>query len=225
MHDNTTLKQRIHGGGPFDIARAAVDMDVGQLQDLLAKSPADLLFADLQHTPYTEPQLVSFCAAANGLGVPVMFRVRHPRLAWLISSCLDFGAGGVLLPMTEDEEDVDAAIASFYYPPLGNRSFWPQFAYRKADFPGVREYADWWNANGILAIQIETAKAVRNIWNLAKPGVDLILFGSTDLTLSLEAHPRCTLTSVEECQTQVLQATRNLNVRVGLGDLPYGHFR
>lgn len=224
MDADITLKQRIHGGEPFDIARATVHTTGDQLEELLAKTPADLLFADLQHTPYTEPRLVEFCAAANGLGVPVMFRMRHPRLAWLISSCLDFGAGGVLLPMTEEEKDVDAAIASFYYPPLGNRSFWPQFGYRKEEFPDFRAYAGWWNANGILAIQIETVKAVRNIRSLAKPGVDLILFGSTDLTLSLEANPRCALASVPDCQMHVLEATRELDVRVGVSDLPYGHF-
>ena len=220
MSDHNTLKQRSHAGEPFDSARVAVDMTRDQLSEQLTKTPADLFFADLQHTPYTEPQLVDFCAAANGLDVPVMFRMRHPRLAWLISSCLDFGAGGVLLPMTEEEEDVDAAVASFYYPPLGNRSFWPQFGFRKPDFPDFREYAAWWNANGILAIQIETVKAVQNIRGLAKPGVDLILFGSTDLTLSLEATPRCALTSVPDCQMRVLQATQGLDVRVGVSDLP-----
>ena len=224
MDSDKSLKQRIHDGDPFDIARAAVDMSSDQLKQLLAKVEADVFFADLQHTPYTEPQLVSFCAAANGLGVPVMFRMRHPRLAWLISSYLDFGAGGILVPMAEDEENVDAAIASFYYPPAGNRSVWPQFAYRKPEFPDIREYADWWNANGILAIQIETVKAVKNIRSLAKPGVDLVLFGSTDLTFSLEATPHCALASVADCHMHVLQATRDLDVRIGVSNLPYGHF-
>ena len=218
-----TLKQRIHADAPLYIGIASVGMSEEQLTECLADQP-DTVFVDLQHEPYTEPQFAAFCATCERLGIPALARARHPELHAMLGSYLDFGAGGVLVPMVEDPQVVERSIQSFYYPPVGNRSCGLAHVWQRKNHPDPREYADWWNGNGILAIQIETVKAVHTIRELAQPGVDLILFGGTDLQFSLDANPNCGFASVAECRQYVLEQVADLPVRVGMSDLPFGKF-
>ncbi len=218
-----SLKKRVHSDEPLYIGTASVNMSEEKLAARAAEKP-DLLFVDLQHTPYTEPQLVEFCANCAKLGVAPLIRSRHPELYTMIGSYLDFGAAGVLIPMVEEERIVERSLRSFYYPPVGDRSWFPQFAWQRSTMPDIRTYADWWNENGILAIQLETVRGIHNVRSLVKQGVDLILFGGVDLTFSLEANPDCGFSTIAECQRYVIEQVAGLPVRVGIGDMPFGHF-
>lgn len=224
MPPEFSARQLIRSGDPFTIGIASIEASEAELQERISAHPCDLLFVDLQHAPYTEPQLARFCAAAAAAGAPALVRIRHPRLVCQISSLLDFGAAGVLVPMAEDPAVVVEAVQAFYYPPLGERSVGPRLAFRYADFNEPRAYADWWNGHGVLALQIETVRGVAGVRNLVLPGVDLLLFGANDLSFSLQAHPECPWSSVEECRQYVLDQTRDLDVRVGVGDMPFGRF-
>lgn len=219
-----TLKERLHRGEPFRIGCASVDTSEDQLREYLQAEPSEMLFVDLQHSPYTEPQLVSFCATAAAAGAPALLRIRHPRLVCEIGRFLDFGAAGVLVPMTERPETVREAVEAFYYPPLGGRSVGLRYAYGWGEIRDVRAYADWWNEHGILALQIETVAAVEAVRSLVLPGVDVLLFGGTDLGFSLAAHPECPWSAVAECLQHVSAETADLDVRVGVGELPFGRF-
>jgi 4-hydroxy-2-oxoheptanedioate aldolase len=218
-----SLKQRIRNGEALFIDFVSLSMSEEKLAARAAEKP-DMFFIDLQHGPYTEPQLVAFCATCAKLGIPPLVRARHPELHAMLGSYLDFGAGGVLVPMVDKEEVVEHSQRAFYYPPIGERSCGLQYVWGRAGVPGVREYADWWNENGVLAIQIETVRGVRNVRNLAKSGVDLILFGGNDLSFSLAANPDCEFASVAECQQYVCEQVAGLPVRVGVSDLPFGRF-
>lgn len=224
MLPDLSIKERLHSGASFKIGCASVGMSEAQLQQHLSDNPCDLLFVDLQHAPYTEPQLVTFCHAAAQAGAPALLRLRHPQLVCQASALLDFGAAGVLVPMTERPETVADALASFYYPPVGGRSVGLQHALGWDAFSDPRAYADWWNEHGVLALQIETVAGVERVRGLALPGVDLLLFGATDLGFSLAASPGCPWRTVEECQQHVLAQTCDLKVRVGVGEAPFGRF-
>ena len=108
-----TLKERIHADAPFSIGVLSVDLAPDALAARVADEDWDLAFVDLQHMPYTEPQLVAFCGEcaefADEFGgrdfglfglVPVLF----PRLLGsgqaglclfhLIGELLDLGGTG-----------------------------------------------------------------------------------------------------------------------------------
>ena len=115
-------------------------------------------------------------------------------------------------------------MPTFYYPPVGERSAGLRYTYGWGDFQDPRAYADWWNDHGILALQIETVAGVTAARELALPGVDLLLFGGTDLGFSLAAHPECPWHTVAEAEAHVAAVTADTGVRVGLGELPFGRF-
>jgi len=146
-------------------------------------------------------------------------RIKHTRNAYLIGNYLDLGPSGVEVPQVETEATVDEAIASLYYPPVGERS-WGQ-PLEGANIPTERvEYAQWWTECGALWLQIESIAGVTNARNLAKPGVDCFSFGPNDLTFSLEAHPHHPLRSVDDCVRYVVKQLQDSSVAVCFRTMP-----
>lgn len=189
---------------------------------------ADLVFLDGQHGCFSEERLPGFCERAAAFDVPVLYRIRHPELAFLIGTILDHGPLGIVLPQVETAEQVRRAVDAFYYPPLGNRGWGPRHGFGRKAIPDRRAYADWWNANGLLAIQLESVAAIRDCRQLALAGLergfglDLVLFGPVDLTFSLEADPDGSFTSLDDCYNFVRRALAELPVKVSVGGDPFG---
>jgi len=215
MSEQRTLKQCLHAKEGIHIAFVTLEMSEPELAEKLSQEAYDLIHIDAQHTPLDDRELVQFCQRAKNLGVPAQMRIRHTREAYAIGRYLDFGLFSVVVPQVETEATVEEAIEAFYYPPLGKRSWWPQWAYGYEHGRDQREYADWWNTNGILVLQLESVPAILNVRQLAKPGVDMFAFGAMDLGLSIQATPNSPFASFEECRSYVLEQTRDLPVKVG----------
>lgn len=208
-----SLKQRLHRGGDIATARAPLTATRQELEDLAAGGEVELFSTDAQHAPYDEESLVSFCAAARELDIPVQLRIKHTRHAFLIGNYLDLGPMAIMVPQVETEETIDEAIDAFYYPPLGKRSWGPAHGY-KFDGRERLEYARWWNETGILIVQFESVNAVTNARHLAKPGIDMVAFGPNDLEFSLEAYPGHPFKSVEDCVAHVEEQLAGTGVKV-----------
>jgi len=221
MPDALSLKKRIHQHETISVVGGATDMAEEKIREL-ASAGHDMIFIDAQHRPVDEKELARFCKTAAGAGLPVVLRIRHTDEAFLAGRYLDFGALGVVVPMVEREETVRRAIESFYYPPLGRRSWGPGGAYgwgqHAKDFP----YADWWNSHGVLMIQFESLAAVLGAKDLVKPGVDMVVFGEWDLTLDLSTKPDAPFKTFEECQQHVVNETAGMDVKIGASNSPLG---
>ena len=118
-----TLKQRIHNGDTIVGVNVPIWTDPDRLKAIFDQYPYDFVYTDIQHAAFNEQQVVAFCEAVDELGVPVKLRIKHTRHAYLIGNYLDLGPSGVEVPQVEFETTVDEAIASLYYPPIGNRSW------------------------------------------------------------------------------------------------------
>jgi 4-hydroxy-2-oxoheptanedioate aldolase len=193
-----------------------------QLEDILSKDDYDLVGVDCQHSPCNEEKLVAFCALAEELSIPVQLRIKHTRHAYLIGNYLDLGPLAIVVPQVETEATVAEAIDAFYYPPIGKRSWGGAARYGLKERSDRLEYAEWWNNNGILILQLESVNAITNAKKLAKPGVDMFVFGAMDLSFSLEAYPDYPLRTVEDCIRHVQQQMKGTQVKVGLGHSPSG---
>ena len=214
-----SLKQRIHNGDIIVSLRVSVTSSRAELEAALAKGQYDLLYLDGQHTAFSEDQLVSFCATAEDLGLPVQFRLPHTRQTYLIGRYLDFGLAAILVPEVMEEATVDEAIAYTYYPQVGRRS-WGGVARHGLKARGGqaerREYAAWWNNYAVLAIQLESIEGISNARKLAKSGVDYVAFGPNDLQFSLEGHPEYPLQTVDDCMRNVAEQLKGSGVRLGM---------
>jgi 4-hydroxy-2-oxoheptanedioate aldolase len=183
-----------------------------------------MVATDIQHNPYGEERLAAFCRMAGEIGIPVQLRIKHPRLAYLAGNYADLGPLSVVVPMAERRETAEEAVEAFYYPPVGRRSWGPDRSYGFREIRDRLKYAAWWNSHAILTLQLESVQAVTNARALAVPGVDMFVFGAMDLRFDLEKHPESPFQSVEDCYGHVVEQVRDMDVRVGVGDLPFMRF-
>lgn len=220
MSQTQTLRQRIQAGEILVALRGDVTMDKSQLAETLTKGKYDYIWIDGQHTAFSEAQLVSYCAAAEELGIDVQLRLPHTRAAHMAGRYLDLGPSGILVPEVMETSTVDDLIDYAYYPQVGRRS-WGGTARRglRSAAKGMSrlQYADWWNNYVIAGIQVESVEAVTNVRQLAKAGVVVVTFGPNDLSFSLEGHPEYPLQDVDDCMRNVAAQLKGTNIRLAMG--------
>ena len=68
----------------------------------------------------------------------------------------------------------------------------------------------------VLAVQLESAQAISNARQLARPGVDYLAFGPNDLTFDLEGHPNYPLQTVHDCMRNVAAQVEGTGIRLGM---------
>ena len=216
-----SLKERIVRGDIIVGVSVPITATKSQMEDILSKDDYAFIHADSQHSPYSEERLVQYCETAKEVGIPVQFRIKHPRHAYLVGNVLDLGPLGIEVPLVEDEATVDEAINWFYYPQVAKRSWGGAARYGIEERGDRLEYAEWWNENGILCIQMETLRAVTNARHLAKPGITCLTWGPADLSYDIEAHPHHPLQSVDDCLKHVIQQFEGTNIRMSFRNYDY----
>ena len=209
-----TFKERVRAGEHLCGFSCPMTVEREHFKKVVEANDYDFVFTDGQHSAYSDDRLVAFCQMATEFGLPVRFRPMHPRQTYLIGHYLDLGPSGIEVPLAESEEIAEEAVENFYYPPMGRRSWGGGSRLRIGDFPDMRQYADWWNANGVLWLQIESAWAAVHVSILAKTGVDAFSFGPSDLAFNLEGHSDTGLKTVDECIVFVVRALENTDVRI-----------
>ena len=212
--DGASLKERVRSGETVLGLHVPIGLERDRVRYILDREPYEFLWVDSQHAPLNEETLVSFCAMASDLGLPVQLRIKHTLQAYMIGNYLDLGPSGVEVPQVEDESTVDEAISSFYYPPAGMRSVGGVTRVGSKERSDRIEYAKWWTDYGVLWIQIESLEAVMKGRQLAKPGVDCLSFGPQDLTFSLESHADPPFKTFDECIGYVVEQLSDTTVAV-----------
>ena len=138
-----------------------------------------------------------------------------------IQQALDLGADGVLVPYINTAAEARQAVSCMRYPTAGTRSvYFPQRSMNKG---GLLGYAGAWNANAIVALQVETASCIENIAEIAAvPGVDILFLGQNDLCMSMGLYEKYefphmyTSPELNAATTKLMDAARKNNVILGL---------
>jgi 2-keto-3-deoxy-L-rhamnonate aldolase RhmA len=209
-----TLKQRIHDGERVYGISVPITSDRARLAAILDQGDYDFVSTDSQHSAFNEERLVAFCKMAEAFDMPVQFRIKHTRHTYLIGNCLDLGPSGIEVPQVELESTVDEAIANFYYPQIGIRS-WGGSARKGTEGRSDRiEYAKWWSEYGVLWMQVESISTATNARRFAKSGVDCLSFGPADLAFNIEGHPYHPFKTVDDCVRHVCEQLADTSVAV-----------
>lgn len=214
MTDQTSLKSRVHNGSILIGVGMPLTATRGQMEDILAKDDYAFISTDSQHSAFNEERLVQFCGNAAELHMPVQFRIKHTHHTYLIGNLLDLGPAGVEVPQVESVATVDEAVAYFYYPQKGIRSWGGAARYGVNQIPDRLDYAKYWNETGVLWMQLESINAVTQAAAFAKEGVDCLSWGPADLQFNLEGHPGHPFQSDDDCLRHVLRQLEESTVRV-----------
>ena len=150
-----------------------------------AYSGLDYLCIDMQHGLIDYGDAVRLLQAVSlGDATPI---VRVPELSTAnISTVLDAGAMGVVVPMIDSAEQAAAAASACRFPPVGERSYG---AVRAAMAEGA-DYYQRINEEVLCIPMIETLEAVDDLERiLAVPGVDVAYVGPSDLSIAMGYWP------------------------------------
>jgi len=183
MKINTVKKALAEG-------RTQIGTSFGQVRSpdvarILAAAGFDWAFLDTEHGGFDLETIQDLCRAAIPAGLSPIVRVAELQYA-LVARALDAGAQGVIFPRVESPELLARAVSWTKFPPVGMRGFGltPHFIdYEKATIPEMIAHL---NENTMVVLQIETRLAVEiRDELLSVPGIDAVMVGPADLSISL----------------------------------------
>ncbi|MCQ8782084.1 aldolase/citrate lyase family protein [Aurantimonas sp. CSK15Z-1] len=178
-----TLRERGRSGAPLLGIFAAIPHPAAA--EVTARSGFDFVCIDWEHAQIDRSEVENLVRAVEAGGAAAMVRVPGND-AEAIAAALDSGAQGVLVPRVSSAAEAEAAVRATRYPPDGERGAGPG----RASGYGydIAAYVAGANARILLAVQVETVRAVENIDAIAAvAGVDLVFIGPGDLAVSMGA--------------------------------------
>ncbi|KAL2256824.1 hypothetical protein VTK26DRAFT_1066 [Humicola hyalothermophila] len=154
---------------------------------VMASAKPDIIWMDVEHGIYDRSTLYDCIHAAQhhaeGKTMVVCRVPKHDEVS--LTTALDAGAAGIVIPHTDCVQDVRDKVNEIFYPPIGQRSFSPwtftpgisnQSLYAGDDFNmGLS------NKHVCLIAQIESVEGLNNVEEIAAmPEVDALMFGAGD---------------------------------------------
>lgn len=143
----------------------------------MANAGYDFLWIEMQHSPLTYQEVARMIWACRD--APAIPFVRVPdATAGDIQKATDIGALGIIIPLVDTTEKIEAAVQYAHYPPTGVRSQ-GNGQYRALWGDDYRESA---NENVMIVAMIEAPAGVGEVEEIsAVEGVDVVMVASTDL--------------------------------------------
>ena len=156
-----------------------------EIPRMLAAAGFHWAFIDTEHGGFDLETVQDICRVSNLCGLSPIVRVGDLQYS-LVARALDCGAQGIIFPRVESPELLAKAVSWTKFPPAGIRGYglgaW-QVDYEPLKFPEIIAHA---NANNMVVLQIETQRALdARDELLAVKGVDTVLIGPADLSISL----------------------------------------
>jgi 2-keto-3-deoxy-L-rhamnonate aldolase RhmA len=152
---------------------------------LAAASGHDFLFIDMEHGAFSVQEATQICIAALPTGIAPLVRVCTGALDEG-TRMLDNGALGIVVPHVDTAQQAKRIADAFHYPPAGTRSWGGPPALYGYQAPEMALAQKEMNDEIMTVVMIESPEAVRNADAIAAvPGIDVLLFGTSDLTTEL----------------------------------------
>ncbi|KAH7096255.1 Pyruvate/Phosphoenolpyruvate kinase-like domain-containing protein [Auriculariales sp. MPI-PUGE-AT-0066] len=157
---------------------------------ILASTKPDFVWIDVEHGMFDRLTLHDCIQAAmthsEGRAIVIVRVPKHDALS--LTTALDAGASGIIMPHTESAEEVRSMMNAMYFPPMGKRSFSPW-----TFTPGISDASLYpedpfnirtSNQHVCLIPQIESVRGVENVEEIAAvPGIAAMMFGFGDFMI------------------------------------------
>ncbi|RLS82063.1 MAG: aldolase, partial [Planctomycetota bacterium] len=178
------VKQTVKSGG-LAIGTMMFEFNTTGIGRIAANAGAEFAVYDMEHTGWELETIRMLIATTPRPGlVPI---VRIPTTQYhFVSRVLDMGAMGVMAPMVESADEARLLVQSAKYPPTGRRGAAFGIAHDDYGIGTIPEVVRSSNAESLLIVQIETAKGLQNLDEIATvPEIDVLWIGLYDLANSL----------------------------------------
>lgn len=181
--------------------------------ELLAHAGYDFIVVDLEHGPLTLESCYRAIVVAQGRGLRALVRLPDASGS-LTQRVLDMGADGLLVPHVSSATVAERVVRGMRFPPSGDRGLGTTSRAGTWGLDATRTYVDRATSHVVAVPQIEDPSAVADVDAIcAVEGVDAVLLGLGDLTLSLgrPAHDP----AVQEMVDHVLGAAGRAGIPCG----------
>ncbi len=184
--------------------------------EAVAVADLDYVCIDLQHGPIGFSDAVRMLPSLVLGGVTPLVRIPENTFA-NISTALDAGAMGVIIPLVNSPEEAEAAVSACRFPPVGQRSIGASRALL-LEGDDYYEHAD----RAVACIpMIETMEAISVLDEiLSVPGVDAVYVGPSDLALSMGFRPGATDPAYLNVLDSIVEACNRRDVVPGIHATP-----
>ena len=152
--------------------------------EIVAAQAFDAVTLDMQHGGHHEDSVIRSI-------LPVMHAKKHPVVRIpvgrfdMASRALDFGAEAVIAPMVNSVADARQFAAAMKYPPVGERSWGPTYAFPRHKGSNFNAWLGEMNARTVSFAMIETRAALDALDGiLDTPGIDGIFVGPADFSIA-----------------------------------------
>jgi len=184
--------------------------------EMLGALGLDYFMIEGEHASPDDASSIQYvCRAAELSGMTPLARVRSndPKL---ILQYLEAGIKGIMLPGVKNAEEVGSFIKSLKYPPNGIRGLGPS---RANDYllgqKSIDQIIEESNEEIMSIVQVETKEAYENLDEiLSVPGIDLIVIGTADLSLSMGLKDSDS--GLQQVVKTIQEAAHQLKIPVGM---------
>ncbi|MBQ4150691.1 MAG: hypothetical protein IJC81_02675 [Clostridia bacterium] len=147
----------------------------------------DFMIVDNEHGAFDYTFLAKTFTVSRLADFCTIVRIPDNGRAW-ITKCVDAGADGFLLPMTNTASDIAKVVEYAKYAPIGKRGISTMRVHTLYNPPSLSEYMPIANERIKVYAQIETAMGVENIEDIIGTyGVDGVFIGPNDLSCDLDS--------------------------------------
>ena len=183
MRTNHAKEKLLRGEPVFGCA--ALGAAYAELAHAYAAAGFDFMLLENEHWPMSLESDQLLVRAGRAANIPVITRVPDAEYHF-VARTLDTGAEGIIVPRVETAERAAEVVSWARFPPEGRRGCGPGpllYDYESVPLPEALEH---WNRNTLVVIQAESKSAIERIDELAAvPGLDAIMIGPADLSISL----------------------------------------
>lgn len=179
-----TIKQTLHSGGTV-LGTCLTDYVAPEVVQIIKAAGLDFFFIDTEHSATDYRDIQTLVRVARAAEVTPLVRVTQAEY-FLIARALDVGAMGIVAPRIHSVEQGKAVVEAMKFPPDGQRGYGLRGIITDYNFQGARPEMESANQETMVILQMESQECVDAIDEItAIPGVDAIMVGPFDLSVSL----------------------------------------
>jgi 2-dehydro-3-deoxyglucarate aldolase/4-hydroxy-2-oxoheptanedioate aldolase len=179
-----SIKARLREGGTV-LGTCLTDYVGPEVITVLKAAGMDFAFVDTEHSPTDYREIQTLVRVARAADVTLVVRVTQSEY-FLIARALDVGAQGIIAPRIHSLEQARSVVSAMKFPPQGGRGYGLRGIINDYDFQGARQEMESADRETMVILQMESRQCVDAIDDItAVPGVDAIMVGPFDLSISL----------------------------------------
>jgi 4-hydroxy-2-oxoheptanedioate aldolase len=176
----------------------------------------DFAVVDMEHTPLSPRDLYPLLLAAERRNLEMIVRIpqgSEPYFKW----CRDLNVSAIQVPHIQSAADVNAAVNSTMFAPVGNRGLC-RFV-RASNFSRLNkdQYLEYANSHNKLILQLEGTEAVKNIDEIisAIPSNVSLFVGPYDLSQSMGKPGEIWDPEVQNAMNMIIDKCQTASIPIG----------